>query len=490
MCPDLTGLAAAGDGMTAVMQGVSGVVTTGIYCRPGCSAQPLARNVRRFSTAAAAEAAGYRACLRCRPYRLPPVMGAIQPELVCRAVQMILDGALDDGTEAALADRLGVSARHLRRLFMTQLGATPDGLARSARAHFARRLLDETDLTITEIAFVVGFGSLRQFNRVCREVFRASPSDLRAKRRRSDRLVADGGLALRLAFHGPLDWTAMTACLARAAIPGVEHVSGNIYRRTVLIAGDPGVLELLPGDDDHLILRAHLPHWRELLHVVSRARHIASLDSDVREPVRQLGSDPVVGPLVRARPGVRVPGTWDAYETGIRAIVARDRTTSAANSVMVRLVERHGSPVAGLRELGLTHTFPGPGVLADADFTGIGLVPARAAAVRAFATATADGTVHLDCAVGLGELIASLEAIPGVGTSTAHYVALRLGEPDAFPVSGRHLAGLPAYMNSPSAARPEIGDRWRPWRALAVTHLWMSGNSYDPVAQKGAALAR
>lgn len=188
------------------MQAISAVVTTGIYCRPGCSAQPLAHNVVLFPIAAAAEAAGYRACLRCRPYRRPPVLESVQPDLVCRAVRLILDGALDDGTEAALADRLGVSARHLRRLFTTTLGVTPDGLARSVRAHFARRLLDDTDLTITEIAFVAGFGSQRQFNRVCRDVFRASPTDLRAKRRRSDRLIADGGLALRLTFHGPLDW--------------------------------------------------------------------------------------------------------------------------------------------------------------------------------------------------------------------------------------------------------------------------------------------
>jgi AraC family transcriptional regulator, regulatory protein of adaptative response / DNA-3-methyladenine glycosylase II len=258
------------------VEALSAVVTTGIYCRAGCSARPRAENIRRFPLAAAAEAAGYRACLRCRPYRWPQSVGWTGPELVCRGVQLILDGALDRGTEAELGRRLGVSARHLRRLFTAELGVTPDGLARSARAHFARRLLDDTDLSVTEVAFAAGFGSLRQFNRVCREVFRASPRALRERRRVNDRLVADGGLRLRLPFRGPLDWGALVAYFAARAIPGVEHVSGDTYRRTIVIGGDPGVLELFPGGDDHLILRAHLPHWEELIHVVARVVSRAS----------------------------------------------------------------------------------------------------------------------------------------------------------------------------------------------------------------------
>src|SRR5438132_8881675 len=250
------------------MEPFSAVVTTGIYCRPGCSARPRAENVRPFTLAAAAESAGYRACLRCRPDRSPQLAFWTGPELVCRAVQLILGGALDRGTEADLGRRLGVSARHLRRLFRAQLGVTPDALARSARAHFARRLLDETDATVTEVAFAAGFGSLRQFNRTCREVFRASPRELRARRRARDRLVADGGLVLRLPFEGPLDWDSLAAYFAARAIPGVEYVSGTTYRRTVVIAGDPGVLELVPGGDDHLLLRAHLPHWEDLIHLV------------------------------------------------------------------------------------------------------------------------------------------------------------------------------------------------------------------------------
>jgi AraC family transcriptional regulator, regulatory protein of adaptative response / DNA-3-methyladenine glycosylase II len=338
------------------VQAVSAVVTTGIYCRPGCGAQPRAENVTTFPLAAAAEAAGYRACLRCRPYRVPQSAPWTGPELVCRAVRLILDGALDAKSEADLGARLGVSGRHLRRLFATHLGVTPDGLARSARTHFARRLLDDTDLTITEIAFAAGFGSLRQFNRACQELFRASPRELRAKRRKSDRLVADGGLVLRLMFSGPLDWDALVTYFAARAIPGVEHIGGGIYRRTIVVGNDPGVLEVCRGGEDHLVLRVHLPHWEELIHVVERARRIASLDVDLDGPTLQLADDPLIGPLLRARPGVRAPGTWNPFETGVRAIVGQQVAVAAANTMTGRLVERFGTPVAGLGRIGLTHT--------------------------------------------------------------------------------------------------------------------------------------
>jgi len=363
------------------MPAVFAVVTTGIYCRPTCAAQPRPGNVRSFPLAAAAEAAGYRACLRCRPYRAPQSVPWTSPELVCRAVRLILDGALDAATEAQLGHRLGVSARHLRRLFMAHLGVTPDGLARSARTHFARRLLDDTDLTITEIAFAAGFGSLRQFNRACQEVFRAPPHVLRAKRRKADRLVADGGLVLRLPFSGA----------------------------------------------------------------------------------------PVIGPLLRARPGVRPPGTFDPFETGVRAIIGQRATIAAASAITGRLVERLGAPVPGLQHLGLTRTFPQPDTLAGADLGGLGLSGARQAAVRAFAQAVAEGALPLDRSASLDRLVAAISELDGLGPWTAHYLALRLGEPDAWPISDRDLTAL--------------ADRWRPWRALAAAHLWMAnGWQQVPVA--------
>jgi AraC family transcriptional regulator, regulatory protein of adaptative response / DNA-3-methyladenine glycosylase II len=468
------------------VEAVSAVVTTGIYCRPGCSARPRAENVRAFPLAAAAEAAGYRACMRCRPYRSPQSVNWTAPELVCRAVSLILDGALDNGTEADLGARLGVSARHLRRLFTVNIGVTPDGLARSARVHFARRLLDDTDLTVTEIAFAAGFGSLRQFNRACREVFRESPRRLRARRRATDRLVADGGLLLRLPFRGALDWDAMVGYFAARAIPGVENVDGNTYRRTIVVGGDPGVLELHPGDGGDLVLHAHLPHWEELVHVVQRARCIANLDFDLEEPASHLARDPTIGPLLRARPGLRPPGTWDAFETGVRAIIGQQVTLAAANTIAGRLVERLGAPVPGLERFGLTHTFPAATTLAGAELAGLGLMPVRAEAIRMFARAVAEDAVRLDRSVALDQLVGSITELDGLGAWTAHYLALRLGEPDACPTTDLGLRrALPRQVPDAAASLVELAERWRPWRALAATHLWVAEAS--PRAERGAA---
>jgi AraC family transcriptional regulator of adaptative response / DNA-3-methyladenine glycosylase II len=302
---------------------------------------------------------------------------------------------------------------------------------------------------------------------------------LRDRRRATDRLVADGGLLLRLPFHGPLDWEAMVAYFAARALPGVEYVSGNTYRRTIVIGDDPGVLELYPGSDDHLVLRAHLPHWEELVHVVQRARGIASLDFDLDEPVRHLAQDATIGPLLRARPGLRPPGTWDPFETGVRAIIGRQGTLAGGNTIAGRLVERFGTPVPGLERLGLTHTFPSPATLADADLNGLGLTRSRADGIRSFAQAVAEDAVRLDRSVSLDQLTSSITELGGLGSETAHYVALRLGEPDAFPRRAPYAA----------AALGELVERWRPWRALAATHLWLAdGQQQAPVsAARGAA---
>jgi AraC family transcriptional regulator of adaptative response / DNA-3-methyladenine glycosylase II len=388
---------------------------------------------------------------------------------------MILNGALDQQGEGELSARLGVSSRHLRRLFTDHLGVTPDGLARSARTHFARRLLDDTDLTITEIAFAAGFGSLRQFNRDCREVFRASPRELRARRRKSDRLVADGGLALRLPFNGPLDWDALVSFLRDRAIPGVEHVSEGTYRRTIVLNGDPGVLELGRGAGHHLVLTAHLPHWEELIHVVHRARQIASLDFDLDGGASHLAGDATIARLLRARPGLRPPGTWDPFETGVRAIIGQQVTVAGANTITGRLVVRLGSPVPGLGELGLTHTFPSPARLVGADLSGLGLTRARAEAVRSFARAVADDAVRLDRSVSLTQFVASITALEGLGEWTAQYLALRLGEPDAWPSTDLGLRrALARHAHHAAAAQDELAARCRPWRALAATHLWFA----------------
>jgi AraC family transcriptional regulator of adaptative response / DNA-3-methyladenine glycosylase II len=449
---------------------LSAVVTTGIYCRPGCAGRPHAENVRGYALAAAAEADGFRACMRCRPYRLAAPLSWSGPEIVCRAVQLITDGALDGATEDQLGRRLGVSGRHLRRLFAAELGLTPDQLARSRRAHFARRLLDDTDLDVTDVAVAAGFGSVRQLNRACHDVFRAAPGELRARRRVTDRMVADGGLSLRLPYAGPLDWDGLVAYFRARAIPGVEAVEGDVYRRTVVVDGDPGVIEVMPGGPGYLLLRAHLPHWEQLIHLVHRVRRIASLDVDLDEPLTQLSQDALVGPLIHACPGRRPPGTWDPFETGVRAIIGQQVSVAAATTLSGRLVARLGTPIPGLRPMGLTHSFPAPAVVAGAQLGDLGLTRARQAAIQAFARAVADGDVRLDRSVGLEELVASITAIPGLGSWTAHYIALRLGEPDAFPAADAGVRKALKNAGVSPACPPD--DRWRPWRAVATTYLW------------------
>ncbi|WP_227985376.1 helix-turn-helix domain-containing protein [Nocardia spumae] len=317
-----------------------GVITTGIYCLPPCPGRPLPENVVSFASAAGAEAAGFRACHRCRPYR-----GDRRPtsasELVCRAVDLIASGALDESGEAELAARLAVSQRHLRRMFRTQVGTTPDRLARSRRAHFARRLLDDTDLPVIDIAFASGFGSLRQFNRVMVTTFHGTPHELRARRRRADRLVADGGLALRVPLREPVRVDRRLTQLAAESISGIENATAGHYRRTVSMDGAPGVIEICSDASGEARLVAHLPRIEGLMHLVDQVQRLLA------------------------------GGVWDRYEAAVRAIVADHVGASPAPDVLAELVTRFGTPIAGLRQFGLTHAFPAPATLADADFRDI-----------------------------------------------------------------------------------------------------------------------
>jgi len=409
----------------------SAVRTTGIYCRPGCGAKPRTENVRTFEQPAAAEAAGYRACLRCRPYRVAGTVPDAAPEIVCRAVQLIIAGVLDDGNEAALGARLGVSARHLRRMFHDHLGVTPDQFARSRRAHFARRMLDDTDLSVADIAFASGFGSLRQFNRAMRDIFRATPVELRARRRRADRLAADGGLVLRLPFTEPYDWSAMAELLARTAIPGVESVVDGVYRRTVMLDGEPGMLEIGPGGADHLLLRAHLPYWEGVIHVVAKAARLVGVDIDPGVARAGLAKDPVLGPLVHRRPGVRVPGVWTPFEIAVAMAAGHDTAGDLAS--------RYGVPVPGLGH-GLTHVFPSAELLAE----------------------TSEPVADLAKAMAAGE------EPHGVDVAAEQHIAMRLGAWDAFPATD------PAIQRAVLALDADP-DGWRPWRSLATVHLLLRG---------------
>jgi AraC family transcriptional regulator of adaptative response / DNA-3-methyladenine glycosylase II len=456
----------------------SGVVTTGIYCRPGCSGAPKAENVRPFEFAAAAEAEGFRPCLICRPDTAPgPAPWLAPSELVCRALRLIAEGALDGANEADLAQRLGVSERHLRRLFDDHVGATPDGVARSRRVHFARRLLIETDLAIADVAFASGFGSVRQCNRAVMEVFRFTPTELRARRRRGDRRAAPAGVELRLPSRAPLDWTTMARFLRARAIPGVELVDDDAYRRTVAVGGAAGAITLSPvAGQSHLLLRVQLAQISGLIHVVDQARRIFDLDADPAAVGRVLRRDPDLRSSVKARPGLRVPGAWDPFELGVRAILGQQVSVSAATTMTGRVVEQFGEPIADVEHLGLSRLFPPPATLAGADLGAIGLTTERAATISRFAAAVDDGKLVLDGAQELDHVVWGLCEIPGIGPWTAHYIAMRAcRERDAFPSADlglRKALTRAGDRTMPARDLEQRSEAWRPWRAYAAMHLW------------------
>jgi AraC family transcriptional regulator of adaptative response / DNA-3-methyladenine glycosylase II len=455
------------------------VVTTGIYCRPGCGGRPLDRNTRPYSFAAAAEADGFRPCLRCRPDREPEPGWIDAPELVCRAMRGIVDGALDDATEDQLAERLGVSGRHLRRLFDQHVGATPAEVARSRRAHFARRLLDDTDLPIAKVGEAAGFNSVRQMNRVVKEVFNFTPKELRDRRRKPDRCVADGGLELRVPYRPPLAWDALLEFLAPRAIPGVEAVDLDalVYRRTVELGGEPGVIEVWDEPDrDALRLRVHLNDFDDLVHLVSRVRRLFDLDADPVAIDTALARDQVLRPLVRTRRGLRVPGATDPFEVGVRAVLGQQVSVAAATRLAGRVVEAFGRPVPGIGALGLTHLFPTARKLARADLTTAGVTRARAHAISGFAAAVSSGRLVLDSSATLDETVAALTALPGFGDWTAQYIAMRAaGQRDAFPATD---LGIRRMLGSGAADRAES---WRPWRAYGALHIWSAEAAFSLV---------
>lgn len=429
-----------------------GVRTTGVYCRPVCpSRTPHAVNVDFYAHPAAAEDAGLRPCRRCRPEAAP---GSSRWKggagVVDRALRLIEDGALDDGDVTALARRLHVGDRHLRRLFHEHLGTTPDAVARTRRAHLARRLLAETDLRVADVAFAAGFGSVRQCNDVLRAVFHATPTALRASAGATR--SAGGGLVLRLAARPPFDAAAVLAWLAPRTVPGLEEVVDGTYRRRVRVDGRAGTVTVRPRPDG-VTAEVDLPAGTLLAGVVAGVRRVFDLDADPVVVDEHLGADPVLGPLVRSRPGMRVPAWWSGFEAGVRAVVGQQVSVAAARTVVGRLVAAHGAD----------GTFPEPEDLVDAPLEALGMNGQRAGTVRRLADAVLAGDVALDGSVGHDELVRSLLALKGIGPWTAEYVALRTGEPDAFPATDLHLARVLGDADP---------DRWRPWRAYAAMHLW------------------
>jgi AraC family transcriptional regulator of adaptative response / DNA-3-methyladenine glycosylase II len=458
----------------------TGVTSTGVYCRPVCPARtPRLENCAFFACAAAAEAAGFRPCLRCRPETAPgtPAWQGTSAT-VTRALRLIDAGALDDGSVDDLAARLGLGARHLRRLFTAQLGVSPHAVALTRRVHLARLLLEQTSLPVEAVALAVGFESARRLRAAFTSRCGRSPVDVR---REPGVPSTRGVMDLRLSYRPPLAWDALLAYLAPRAIPGVEQVVTGGYRRTVCVDDASGVLEVVHDPERRrLVLHVPMSLAPHVAHLVARARAQFDLDADPSLLAAHLDADP----LLAGRPaGLRVPGAWDPFELAVRAILGQQITVGAATRLAGRLVRAFGRPLTAGQppatgDDALGWLFPSAADLAWASagaIAAIGMPVARGEAIRGFAAAVAGDASFLEPATDLEAAVARLTALPGCGPWTAHYVALRgLREPDAFPAGDLHLRRALAAGGAPltPAAALARAEGWRPFRGYAALRLW------------------
>jgi AraC family transcriptional regulator of adaptative response / DNA-3-methyladenine glycosylase II len=460
-----------------------GVRTTGIYCRPICPARtPHLENVTFYPSAAAAQDAGFRPCLRCRPEASPDLaLWRGTSNTVARALALIAGGALDgdDTGVDALAARVGVGERQLRRLFREHLGASPIAVAQTRRVLFAKQLVQETRMPMIQVALAAGFGSLRRFNATFQNLYGRSPSELRRRRRDGSEpssVDAAHGVTLYVSYRPPYDWDAMLAHLAARAIPGVEKVDAGSYRRCVSENGLDGTIEVTNVPDRRaLAVTIRFPEVRALPALVARVKRLFDVGADVDAIGRQLAADTTLAPLIARRPGLRVPGAWDGFELAVRAVLGQQVTVVAARKLAGKLVTVCGTPAANGDGEGLYRVFPDPRQLSVANLDALGMPGARKMTLKALADAATKNARLFEPAATLDDAVARLRSIPGIGDWTAQYISLRaLRETDAFPAADAGLlraASAVAALATPKAllARAET---WRPWRAYAAQHLW------------------
>ncbi|HEU5450436.1 MAG TPA: AlkA N-terminal domain-containing protein [Terriglobales bacterium] len=447
------------------------VLTTRIYCRPICPARASKEtNVRYYPTAAAAAEAGFRPCLRCRPESSPGTPAWLgTPNTVSRALRLIGESCWVDGGVEHLAEHLGVGSRHLRRLFLKHLGATPSAVAQTQRLHFAKKLIDETQLPMGDVAMAAGFGCVRRFNAAIRKVYHRTPSDIRHLAQENRKPPEDHYL-FHLRFRPPYHWRAMLDFLGPRATPGVEKVDHEGYVRTIQFEGKEGWFEVAADPVNHgLAVRVYFPDSRHLFAIVERIRKMFDLSADWPAISHILGKDPLLAKLIVSAPGLRVPGCWNGFELATRAILGQQVTVKGATTLAGRLVQVFGRPLA--KSNGLTHLFPRPETLVNARLETLGLPKARAESIRALARAVCDGHIRFEGGPKSAEFQEQLCAIPGIGKWTSQYVAMRaLGEPDAFPSGDLGLIRALAVKNAGELERRS--ESWRPWRAYAAMHLW------------------
>jgi AraC family transcriptional regulator, regulatory protein of adaptative response / DNA-3-methyladenine glycosylase II len=448
-----------------------GVIGSRVYCRPICPA-PTAKekNCRYFPTAAAAAEAGFRPCLRCRPECSPGTPAWLgTSNTVSRALRLIGESGLEDGGIENLAERVGVGSRHLRRLFIRHLGASPSAVAQTRRLHFAKKLIDETRLSMSEVAQASGFGCVRRFNAAIRKTYKRTPTQIRRLVRQA-KSQPENQYLFTLRFRPPYHWKGMLAFLAARATPGVEVVEADTYRRSISLNGLPGYFEVsLDEVHNSLAVQVQIGDPRLLFLVIERIRCMFDLNADWPRIGKSLGPDPELAARLRAEPGLRVPGCWDPFELSVRAILGQQITVKGATALAGRLARSFGQTFSAPN--GLTHLFPAPEALAHAKLTTVGLTTKRAETVRALARAVCDGQIGFERIIDSEAFLTRLCAIPGIGAWTAQYVAMRaLGEPDAFPSGDLGLLRALGLRNVRELEARAEG--WRPWRAYAAMYLW------------------
>jgi AraC family transcriptional regulator, regulatory protein of adaptative response / DNA-3-methyladenine glycosylase II len=458
-----------------------GVTSTGIYCRPVCPATTAKQEHCRFyTTAAAAQAAGFRPCLRCRP-ETAPEHGAWRgtSNTVSRGLQLIAAGELDgdEASAAGLAERLGVGERHLRRLFRQHLGASPIAVAQTRRVLFAKQLIHETCLPMSEVALASGFGSVRRFNEIFQQMYGKPPSALRRKAVVSlpEGSAGTVGVTVCVRYRRPYDWPAMLAHLRARAIEGVEHVDAVSYQRTFREDGEIGTVEIRHLPEAHsLAATLRSSSVRTLARIVNRIRRVFDVGADIAGIGAHLADDPLLAPLVAERPGLRVPGGWNGFELAVRATLGQQVSVGAGRQLAEKLARMCGTPTQMSQHL--TLVFPTPEEVAGADLSKLGIPNARSGALLALARAAQADPRLFEPLGTIEETVARLCAIRGIGAWTAHYIALRaVREPDAFPAGDRGLQRGFAVRAGAEVSAEELGrraERWRPWRAYAAQHLW------------------
>jgi len=461
------------------------VRSTGVFCRPVCPAlTPKRVNCTFVASAAAAIEMGYRPCLRCRPEAAPgsPAWRGTS-NTVARALRLIEDGALDEGSVEELAARLGVGGRHLRRLFVDQVGAAPKTVAQTRRLLLAKKLLGETAMPLTEIALASGFASQRRFNDAFVRLYGRPPRALRRADVASPgpaTVPGSGEVTLRLPFRPPYDWPWVIRLLGNDAVAGMEVVSAEGYARTIRLGGTLGTLGVRPDQGGrHLLAGIRLADTGALAAAVARTRRLFDLDADPEAISQHLGRDRLLAATVAARPGIRIPGAWDVFELAVRAVLSQRVSVAAARTFARRLVAACGAPLPrGLGTDGLHLTFPDPLAVAAADLAGAGIPINKAGPIRLLAEAFAGGGLDPEGGADSQEVLERLLAIHGIGPWTVNLVAMRaLGDPDAFPAGDLGLLQAARRKGRRRITGRQLekrAEKWRPWRAYGALHLWAS----------------